>query len=111
VLYFTTLSTPSAKDHLQAALSSLLLAVRDGDQTPECLYQLYYQQSRGSTELKIDGKILQLPAPSLTLAFDDSTLQSVRQAWKVAMGPAADEPETEYMVFPDREGADEYDDE
>jgi hypothetical protein len=111
VLYFTTLATPTSKALLQSALDSLLSALRNGDEIPKSLYQLYYQQLRGPTALKRDGNILQLPAPSLSLAFDDSTLESVREAWKVAMGPTAEEPETEYMVFTDREPTDDYGDE
>ena len=95
---------------LQAALDSLLSAVGDSDVIPKSLYQLYYQQSRGSTATQTDGKIVQLPAPSLSLAFDDATLESVREAWKVAVGSAAEDTETQYMVFADREPADDYDD-
>lgn len=82
----------------------------NGDDNPKCLYQLFYKQSRGSTAIKTNSKIVQLPAPSLDLAFDDSVLESVHEAWKVAVGPAAEDPETEYMVFADREPADDYDD-
>lgn len=109
-MYFTTLATAKSKLLLEAALSSLLAALTSGDQTPSPLYQLYYQQVRGSKEIQTDGKIVQLPAPSLSLAFDDSTLESVRQVWKTAMESASEELEAEYMVFPDREGADAYDD-
>ncbi|KAB5517359.1 GDP dissociation inhibitor-domain-containing protein [Coniochaeta sp. 2T2.1] len=109
VLYFTTLATPTSKALLQSALESLLSTFGSGDEAPKCLYQLEYQQSRGSTATKTDGKVLHLPAPSLGLAFDDSTLDSVRQAWKTVMGAEAEGPDMEYMVFSDREPADAYD--
>lgn len=105
------LASRTSKALLHSALDSLLSALRDGDGAPKCLYQLYYQQSRGLAAMKTDGNTLHLPAPSLSLAFDDSTLESVREAWKVVMGPAAGDSETEYMVFADREPADDYDDE
>lgn len=112
VLYFTTLATSISKALLQSALDSLLAALQAGDgETPKCLYQLYYQQSRGATATRAEGNVLQLPAPSLSLAFDDATLEPVREAWRVATGPAAEGAETEYMVFADREPVGEYDDE
>ena len=110
VLYFTTLATPSSKALLQSALDSLLSALPASNEASRCIYQLYYEQSRGSTASQTDGKVLQLPAPALGLAFDDSVLDSVRQAWKLVMGPEAEDLETEYMVFSDREPADAYDD-
>ncbi|KAB5528825.1 GDP dissociation inhibitor-domain-containing protein [Coniochaeta sp. 2T2.1] len=110
VLCFTTLATPTSKALLQSALESLLSTFGSGDEGPKCLYQLYYQQSRGSTAIRTDGKVVHLPAPSLGLAFDDSTLDSVRQAWKTVMGADAEDPDTEYMVFSDREPADAYND-
>lgn len=109
VLYLTTISTPESKNLLHRALQSLLTAI-PGDDPPRCLFQLYYQQSRGSGAIQLDNKVAQLPSPSLNLAFDDSVLESVHQAWKMAMGPASEEAEAEYMVFPDREGAGQYGD-
>jgi RAB protein geranylgeranyltransferase component A len=106
VLYFTTPSSASAKALLGAALESLLAAL----ESPQCLYQLYYQQSRGPTSIQTNGKIVQLPTPSLSLAFDDSTLESVHHAWKTAMGISEEDTGEDYMVFPDREGAEAYDD-
>lgn len=54
-----------------------------------------------------DGNVVQLPAPSLSLTFDDSVLETVRQAWKQVIGSEAEDQE--YMVFSDREPADAYD--
>jgi hypothetical protein len=108
VLYLTTLATPASKALLQSALESLMSALADGGDAPACLYQLHYQQSRGSSTCKADGSVIQLPAPSLNLAFDDSVLDTVRQAWKTAMGSEVDDQD--YMVFSDREPADAYDD-
>jgi hypothetical protein len=80
------------------------------DESPKCLYRLYYQQARGASACTIEGNTLQLPAPSLSLSFDDLSLEPVRQAWTKVMSTEAEDPETEYMVFSDREPADAYDD-
>jgi hypothetical protein len=79
-------------------------------ESPRCLYQLYYQQSRGPTSIQSDGKIIQLPTPSLSLAFDDTTLESVHQAWQIAIGINTKDRDEDYMVFSDREGGEQYDD-
>ena len=108
VLYLTTLATATSQALLQSALDSLLSALSNGDEAPKCLYQLYYQQSRGSSATDTDGHVLELPAPSLSLTFDDSVLETVREAWKAVMGSEAEDQD--YMVFSDREPADAYDD-
>jgi RAB protein geranylgeranyltransferase component A len=105
VLYFTTRTCPSAKALLEAARESLLTAL----ESPQCLYQLYYQQSRGSTSAQSKGTVVRLPTPSLNLAFDDSTLESVHEAWKMVAGVKSEDMDEEYMVFPDREGGEQYD--
>lgn len=47
--------------------------------------------------------IIWFPPPSLDLAFDDTTIDIVRAAWKVIMG--VDAVDAEFMSFEDREGA------
>lgn len=106
VLYFTTRTCPLAKALLEAALESLLTAL----ESPQCLYQLYYQQSHGSTSIQSKGTLVHLPAPSLNLAFDDSTLESIHEAWKMVMDGKREDIDEEYMVFADREGGEQYDD-
>ncbi|KAJ9155565.1 Rab proteins geranylgeranyltransferase [Pleurostoma richardsiae] len=109
VLYLSTLYTPEAKSLLDAGLSAFLASLGT-DQTPPCLYQLYYEQAAGRSEPRIDGSIFQMPRPSVNLAFDDSTLEPVRKAWQMAFGAAAEEADAEYMVFTDREGVGDDDD-
>lgn len=106
VLYFTTLATWTSKSLLEKSLSALLGAIRDEDPAPSCLYQLYYEQSRGSMGSQLDGRIFDFPTPPLGLSFDDAMLEPVKQAWKMVMGNS----EAEYMVFSDREGVGNEDD-
>jgi hypothetical protein len=53
----------------------------------------------------VSGNVIQFPAPSLDLAFDESTLDLVRDAWTLVMGDEAS-PE-EFMKFEDRENYDD----
>lgn len=84
----------------------------EGEEPPKCIYQLYYEQVRGSgtATASSEGLVFTFPSPSPTIAFEDSTLDSVRQAWAAVMGPEAEGDAVEYMVFPDREGAGDDDD-
>ncbi|KAK4200629.1 GDP dissociation inhibitor-domain-containing protein [Triangularia verruculosa] len=102
VLYFTTISKPASQDLLQEALDSFLAAVA-GDTVPQCLYQLQYKQLRSSAQSQASGSIFDFAPPRPALAFDDSTLQSVHDAWKMVLGD--DAIEEEYLTFADREGA------
>ena len=43
------------------------------------------------------------PPPNLDLAFDDSMIDVVKDAWRLVMGAQANE--SEFMEFEDREGA------
>jgi hypothetical protein len=106
VLYLSTLTTTAAKALLQTALDSLLAAITGEDgPAPQCLYQLYYEQSHSDGDLAIDGNILTFPATPLNLSFDDSVLESVRKAWVAITGrDRGGEDDGEYMVFEDREG-------
>lgn len=108
VLYLSTVRTSSAKIVLKKALSSLLAAVADGQEVPPCIYQLYYEQSIGASTLNVDGSVATFSSSLSSLAFDDSLLDSVQQAWELATGgPGQDE--AEYMKFEDREGRDDDD--
>lgn len=109
VLYLSTIRTADSKALLERSLDSLLAALST-DQTPKCLYQLYYEQASSQSEPSIEGQVFTFPPPSVSLAFDDSTLEPVHQAWKMAMGAAAEDQEAEYMTFPDREGVGDNDD-
>jgi hypothetical protein len=94
---------------LEAAHSRLLAAVAatEGD-APKCLYRLFYEQAgvkSDSASLDIQGSVATFPSSSLDLAFNDSVLEPVRAAWDMVVGEAKDGETAEYMVFEDREGA------
>lgn len=109
VLYLTTHQVAGSQALLQKSLGLFLEAVGD-DSLPECLYQMCYDQRGGEpVQSSPDDLVFNLQSPSPSLAFKDSTLDSVRDAWKVVMGDAAGD--AEYMVFADREGAMDDDDE
>jgi hypothetical protein len=113
VLYITSLTQDAPENNqtrLESALESFLSAV---DGSPECLYKLYYEYIPATGELRReqDGMILDFPTPPLTLAFADSTLDSVHTAWQSVMGSDAESlGGDEYMKFVDREGAEDLND-
>jgi Rab proteins geranylgeranyltransferase component A len=96
------LTAPGSKGVLHRALESFLQAISE-EQIPRRLFELYYEQGRGSVESQADGLIFTLPNISPSLAFDDTALDPIKTAWGVAMG--ADATDTEYMAFLDREAA------
>jgi hypothetical protein len=100
VLYLTTLSTPDSNEILQKALDAFLST--EEAQTSHILLRLQYEQSGGSADLCAENCVITLSGTPLSLAFDDSTLDPVKEAWKHVMGEGA--VESEYMNFPDREG-------
>ncbi len=109
IIYLTTAAHPESKDALEAALSMLLSAVED-EQPAQALFQMYYEQSATLDTRATAGRI-GLPGPLLTLAFDDAVLDSVREAWRAVMGPnVTAEDEADFMMFTDREGANDDDD-
>jgi hypothetical protein len=76
------------------------------------LWSLRYTQlgraARGDTgpaNVILDN-VIRFPAPSLDLAFDDSTIDLVKDAWSVIMGEKASPDD--FMKFEEREN---YDDE
>jgi RAB protein geranylgeranyltransferase component A len=107
-LYLSTIPTERSKHLLQRALAALL-ATQKVEHADACLYQLYYEQRAGSGELKVDGNVVTFPCPSISLAFDDATLEPVRQAWDTVGRPDGAEGVT-YMQFEDREKLDDDDD-
>ncbi|KAK4453373.1 rab proteins geranylgeranyltransferase component A [Podospora aff. communis PSN243] len=109
ILYLSTLSTPRSKEVLNKALEYFLQAVNE-EQIPHRLFELSYEQGRGSVAIQAEGQVFTLPNISPSLAFDDAALGPIKAAWGVVMGE--DAANAEYMIFPDREAAidDEYDD-
>ncbi|RFN46870.1 hypothetical protein FIE12Z_8899 [Fusarium flagelliforme] len=65
------------------------------------IYQLYYEQGDGTKSLSIDGNIATFSSTPQGLAFDDSILDTVHEAWEFVNSGSADA--LEYMVFEDRE--------
>lgn len=108
VLYLSTVRTSSAKIVLEKALSSLLAVVADGQEVTPCIYQLYYEQSIRASTLKVDGNVATFSSSLSSLAFDDSLLDSVQQAWELTTSGSGQD-EAEYMKFEDRERGDDDD--
>ncbi|KAF5612998.1 rab geranylgeranyl transferase component A [Fusarium subglutinans] len=103
VIYLSTVYTKSAKSVLKRALSSLIAAVSKGQDESSSIYQVYYEQSGGPQSLGVDRDIATFSLPSLGLAFDDSILESVHEAWKL-INAQSEGTSAEYMQFEDREG-------
>ncbi|KAL4997056.1 GDP dissociation inhibitor [Aspergillus recurvatus] len=53
----------------------------------------------------VSDNVIRFPAPSLDLAFDDSTIDLVKDAWSIIIGDEASPDE--FMMFDDRENYDE----
>ncbi|KJZ74808.1 hypothetical protein HIM_05717 [Hirsutella minnesotensis 3608] len=103
-IYLSTVACAGSKDLLEEALSSLLKAASSDQEQPKCLYRLSYEQRGGSGTLAVEDKIGTFAMAPLDLAFSDSVLSPVKEAWKlVVAGDTADDDET-YMKFDDREG-------
>lgn len=106
-VYLSTIRTSSSKELLEKALDELLRAA--GDETPagKPLYRLSYEHSGvKQPSFATQGKTGIFSPLPLDLAFNDSTLAPVEQAWKFIVG----ETDEEYMVFEDREGVNDEDD-
>lgn len=110
----------SPKKRLDAAISLLLGANIDTtvsreleQQNPaaEILFELRYEQTRASTGNHVGGNTYAFPPPSLDLAFDDSTLGNVEDAYLHVLGRIGGDQvqETPYMVFESRERFDDDD--
>ncbi|KAF7559613.1 hypothetical protein G7046_g4547 [Stylonectria norvegica] len=110
VLYLSTVFDAASKSILEAALTSLRAVLDTAEDSPPCILQLYYEQSSGTPSLNVDGNTVTFPLTPLDLAFNDSVLEHVQEAWKIVTGSAAADEGNEYMKFADREGvADEED--
>lgn len=109
VVYLTCLASTGSKAALEQALASLLAAA-DLEPAPRSLYQVYYEQSRPLSRPRYAGQIFEFPPPALGLAFDDASLDPVREAWRIAVGDATPEDALEFMVFEDRDGTEDDDD-
>ena len=94
---------------LEAALTLLLSALGSGDTAPKMIWQLRYEQAvpdntLGATNDSQTGLFTFAPAAP-ELAFSDSLLDPVKDAWRAVLGAdAAAEADGSYMKFEDREG-------
>ncbi|WYZ39341.1 hypothetical protein EsH8_III_001255 [Colletotrichum jinshuiense] len=108
VLYFVTPKTPTSGEALEKALASLLSVVGGCENQPQAIYKVAYQQSHVAASVPVDASDV-LPSLPLDLAFSDTALEPVREAWTKVVGPVADDPDMQYMKFEDREGVGEED--
>ncbi|KPM37899.1 hypothetical protein AK830_g8669 [Neonectria ditissima] len=108
VIYLSTVHDVLSKSILEKALSSLVAAVEGDDGVSRCIYQLYYDQCKGTPSLVLDDNTATFPLPPVDLAFNDSVLDPILEAWNMVMG-GSNEEGGEYMKFEDREGADDDD--
>lgn len=109
IVYLSTMADPDADAALDRSLNTLLTAASasvDDSTPPQVLYRLYYEQAEGPSSTSVDGRIVNMPCSSVALAFDDATLQSVRDAWD----HLRESDDGDYMKFDDREGQDDVDD-
>lgn len=75
------------------------------------MYQLYYEQkSSADSTVAGEGRILDFPAPAVSLTFEDGFLEPVLQVWQKITPEAAEDESIEYMIFTDREGVGDEDD-
>lgn len=89
---------------IKAALHAVLQTI-DESPSPEVLWQIHYQQhspragSQAVTES--DSRSIVFPSSSSDLAFDDSVLDRVKDAWE--MITAGDEQRGNFLSFDKRE--------
>ncbi|KAI9734418.1 MAG: Rab proteins geranylgeranyltransferase component A [Claussenomyces sp. TS43310] len=114
VLYASTLTLDDARSRLDSAISRLLASVaaagtEGASKSLKLLYALHYEQTQASSSSLDtgDGKTYTFPPSSVDLAFDDTLLDRVEDAWRRVMNqgaPQATGPEDLFMVFPERAG-------
>lgn len=115
VLYGSTANRANPKSRLAAAISSLLesipvtsVTIKDDSEQPVVLFELYYEQGQASDSNFASETACAIPSSSLDLAFNDTALDNVEDAWRRIMRNLADddadtELETPYMDFKARE--------
>jgi hypothetical protein len=119
VLHATSLATGNPKARIEDAISLLLNCCPDDtyEQTEESsesprfakvLFSVYYEQKFGPLSNRHEEAVVELAGSSMDLAFDDTTLENVEDAWKAVMELATGDPVSpdfadSYMRFEDRE--------
>ncbi|KAL4794918.1 GDP dissociation inhibitor [Aspergillus venezuelensis] len=113
VLYSSvSIPGPQGQSLIESAIEKLLRSNAGPD--ARVLWSLRYTQlgravgAGGETRPAnvVSGNVIQFPPPSLDLAFDDSTIDLVKDAWMRIMGDEVNEEQ--FLKFEDRE---DYDDE
>ncbi|KAH8431626.1 putative Rab geranylgeranyl transferase escort protein [Aspergillus melleus] len=111
VLY-GSIASPGAEGQalIEQAIHKLLESTADPDAA--VVWSLRYTQlGHASTQAgapapsltRLSNDTFCFPPPNLDLAFDDSLIDVVKDAWRLVMGAQANE--SEFMEFEDREGA------
>lgn len=102
VVYLTMQATPESSHVLDKALTALL---QGATATADCLYKLYYEQATSARESFVTQQggatVFEFPSPSLGLAFDDESLDAVKEAWKLVVKDEASDDV--FMKFESRE--------
>ncbi|GKT62546.1 rab protein geranylgeranyltransferase component A [Colletotrichum tofieldiae] len=109
VLYLVTPKTSDSGGALEKALASVLSILGEGGDQPQAIYKVAYEQAKAASSASADASDI-LPSLPLDLAFSDTALEPVREAWTKVVGPVADDPDIQYMKFEDREGVGDEDD-
>lgn len=112
VLYLSTIHTTESKSLLESSIDLLLASLcSESSSQAQVLYKIYYEQQTASANtLRGERHTFEFPPSPVSLALEDSLLDPVHQAWVKAMGDeVSEETLAEYMVFTDREGADDDD--
>ncbi|KAI1755950.1 rab protein geranylgeranyltransferase component A [Xylaria castorea] len=109
VIYLTMEAMPQSSDILDIALTALLQVL---ETTADVLYKLYYEQATSTRKSVVTSQgsatVFEFPSPSLGLAFDDTSLDTVEEAWKIVMNKEV--LDDAFMKFEDREGMGDEDD-
>lgn len=98
------MSTPSCLNSqalLDTALAKLITAAPSSP-SAKCLWRLRYEQTCGSGSFSMKDNIGTFGRFAPDVAFNDSVLVPVQEAWQIVAGPDADT--SSYMRFEDREG-------
>lgn len=109
---------PQGQSLLKAAVDKLLATATNPDGQAKVLWSLQYTQLGRENESvdaaqairpsSLPDNVICFPPSGLDLAFEDATLDMVKEAWKLIMGDGFSEDE--FMKFEDREAAQDEDD-
>jgi hypothetical protein len=86
--------------------------IENDSEQPAVLFELYYEQGQAADSNLASETACAIPSSSLDLAFDDTILDNVEDAWRRVMKNVAGDDadtglKTAYMVFKPREQFDD----